>query len=760
MADDLLQQAAAQQQSPDAPVPLPTNPAGVILGAGAPPVQPQGGTVSAQPTVQQPTQAQPTPDQQIQAHHSAIGQAISHFAHALEGKQVNYVTDPQTGDVTSIVQPRKAGGFFRDLLLGAIAGGAAASEKVPEGSGGLVGLTRGAQAGLQVGPQQQVLRYSAAQSKGKEIQTANARQLEQAAIADDTVSSLNLGHFVGVHSAQELNQYNQSVNTVKESALQNGGQVAHLDGTVKNGEKGNGPAMMALVNAHPEIMVGPDGMHRAVFITHDLPDGTSHDGEKWTDADGQHPDWNANATVTLVDIPSAIWGKQLSLPNKTWNAAAGRDIAKGDPDKTSQGTFGSLFSLGLRSKKDILAARTERERGPRTEDEALEWTAAGEDADKTSPGYTLIQSRAKKGQAFLDAKEAEKKESKTAPLVDSPEKAQASLTDAQIALQNAQRANPKDPTIPALQQAVKDAQKRYDDQSNAAKKKNDESPKTLNEAAVSLANAKFADSQESTPETKKALAQAQAVYDGSVNAKKDELQAEYQTQLRLASGKADAERKAKEDYDRNLYQNVLASGDQTGWKPAANQLMTEQQFNAAKEKFADSILSKGEDTDKSYQMFQDAYNQYKAAGGKLPTGAQSMLALSTHLSTTFGNVKGSRVTKDMIQEHLGARSVPDNALVAVQRLVSGDVLSPKQWAAFNDLITDSRNKQWDNAVSNAHYRGLPADFLPEDRRVAPAAQPAAPQNQAAARQNRNAAPRTNTTPNQTTFDPSQFPKAQ
>jgi hypothetical protein len=481
MAGDLLQQAATQQQSPDAPVPLPTNPAGVILGAGAPPVQPQGETVSGQPTVQQPTQAQPTPDQQVQAHHSAIGQAITHFAHALEGKQVNYVTDPTTGDVTSVVQPRRPGGFFRDLLLGAIAGGAAASEKVPEGSGGLVGLTRGAQAGLQVGPQEQVRRYSAAMQKGKEVQQASARQLEQAAIADDTVSSLNLGHFVGVHSAQELNQYNSSVNTVKDQALNNGGQLAHLDGTVKNGEKGNGPAMMALVTAHPDIMVGPDGMHRAVFITHDLPDGTSHDGEKWTDADGQHPDWNANATVTLVDIPSAIWGKSLSLPNKTWNSAAGREIAKGDPDKTSQGTFGSLFSLGLRSKKDILAARTERERGPKDEDEATSWVAAAEDADKTSPDYAQIQSRSKKGQAFLDATAAEKeaeKKTKT-PLVDSPEKARAALTDAQLALQNAQRANPKDPDIPVLQQAVKDAQQRYSDQSKsatdiAAKKKSDE----------------------------------------------------------------------------------------------------------------------------------------------------------------------------------------------------------------------------------------------------------------------------------------------
>jgi hypothetical protein len=115
-------------------------------------------------------------------------------------------------------------------------------------------------------------------------------------------------------------------------------------------------------------------------------------------------------------------------------------------------------------------------------------------------------------------------------------------------------------------------------------------------------------------------------------AKKDELQAEYKTQLQLARGKADAEREAKENYDRDLYQSVLATGDQTGWAPKPNQLMTETQFNSAKEKFADRVPGKAQDTDKSFQMFQNAYGDFKAAKGKLPTGAQSMLALSTHLS--------------------------------------------------------------------------------------------------------------------------------
>ena len=48
----------------------------------------------------------------------------------------------------------------------------------------------------------------------------------------------------------------------------------------------------------------------------------------------------------------------------------------------------------------------------------------------------------------------------------------------------------------------------------------------------------------------------------------------------------------------------------------------------------------------------------------------------------------ARDTKDMIQEHLGARSVSDAATVAIQKLTNGDVLSPAQWSAFHDLISN------------------------------------------------------------------------
>jgi hypothetical protein len=121
--------------------------------------------------------------------------------------------------------------------------------------------------------------------------------------------------------------------------------------------------------------------------------------------------------------------------------------------------------------------------------------------------------------------------------------------------------------------------------------------------------------------------------------------------------------------------------------------------------------------EKSYEMMDNAYREYKdarAKGQELPTGAQSMVALSTHLSTTFGNVKGARITKDMIQEHLGARGISDRALVAMQRFTNGDVLSPDQWDAFHDLIKQSRQLSWDTATREADRKHVPINFLPDD----------------------------------------------
>lgn len=150
---------------------------------------------------------------------------------------------------------------------------------------------------------------------------------------------------------------------------------------------------------------------------------------------------------------------------------------------------------------------------------------------------------------------------------------------------------------------------------------------------------------------------------------------------------------------------VAMPGAAPGMVPAAVAGKIQQKTG----EFQKSYVDKAMGVEQSFNMMDQAYSEYvaaKAKGQELPTGAQSMLALSTHLATTFGNVKGSRVTKDMIQEHLGARSVSDQALVAIQRLTNGDVLSPEQWKAFHELIGQSRQFTWQNVVERGAEQHL------------------------------------------------------
>lgn len=188
-----------------------------------------------------------------------------------------------------------------------------------------------------------------------------------------------------------------------------------------------------------------------------------------------------------------------------------------------------------------------------------------------------------------------------------------------------------------------------------------------------------------------------------------------------AYSKAYAQKTARDAADKAGYQSQ-ATGDVTGWTPPANSSMSEQQFNAANTKFVSGAYAKAQDTEKGYQMFQTAYNDR----GNATTGAQSMLALSQHLANTFGNVKGARITKDMIQEHLGARSISDDAVAATNKLVNGDRLSENQWTAFHGLINDARGLTWKNTIQQAHALGVPIKqgMLPDD--VVPAKAGSAP----------------------------------
>jgi hypothetical protein len=353
------------------------------------------------------------------------------------------------------------------LVASAIIGGAAGAD-APRGSGPLGGFAKGGAAALQAQQerqaQQQSDRKAQATAQSQDQMRQEQNNLAQGAIAHDTLSSLNLGHHLDFHNDDELSTLNNSVQVVKNAALKNGGVVAAIP---NNGKPGNGPDLMAKYNSDPLIMQGGDGTHRIPFMSYSTA-GLQHKDGRWVDETGQPPDWNTRATVTLVDVPNAVWHRSISLTNQNANDVAGYAITKGKPTDTVSTTFGSLFSMGLKNKSDLIAARNDLYRAPQNENEAL---ALKTEADKVNSDPNapedLKRRAAIKGpmaDKFLEGVASQKSADKGGP------KAPTNLDQAASALTAARIADTKNSTTDT-KQAVKDAQQFYDSMLNAEKDK-------------------------------------------------------------------------------------------------------------------------------------------------------------------------------------------------------------------------------------------------------------------------------------------------
>jgi hypothetical protein len=124
-----------------------------------------------------------------------------------------------------------------------------------------------------------------------------------------------------------------------------------------------------------------------------------------------------------------------------------------------------------------------------------------------------------------------------------------------------------------------------------------------------------------------------------------------------------------------------------------------QQFNQIDREF----IKPAADIELSYQKFLDAYKDYK---GGAKSGAPSMQALAQHLASTIGSVKGMRGGEQILNQHVGARSVGDTLSVYAQKLSTGNALSANQWNDFKSMITASRRFAWGNAATQASGIGV------------------------------------------------------
>lgn len=128
--------------------------------------------------------------------------------------------------------------------------------------------------------------------------------------------------------------------------------------------------------------------------------------------------------------------------------------------------------------------------------------------------------------------------------------------------------------------------------------------------------------------------------------------------------------------------------------------------------FNKDYVKPSEDTERAYQMYQDAMKAYNS--GDTKTGAATMMALAQHIGTTFGQTKGSKQTRDLINDHKNAIGIIDKIERFGNHLLRGDELSASQMKEFGDLIGNFRKLSWQTAVKEGKRANQDIDFLPPD----------------------------------------------
>lgn len=183
---------------------------------------------------------------------------------------------------------------------------------------------------------------------------------------------------------------------------------------------------------------------------------------------------------------------------------------------------------------------------------------------------------------------------------------------------------------------------------------------------------------------------------------------------RTAAENAQSYADADKDHAEALLDQAksASAGTDVDWGPGG-----EKGFNSWHDKNVTPALG----SERTYRLASDVYNEYqqlRAKGKDFPAGAQSVQMLSYHMANTFGNVKGARITKDLIAKHMGARSISDSALVAIQKITNGDQLSPSQWDAYFSLVGQNRNETWRGVLDDAQALGRPLEYIafPKDLR--------------------------------------------
>jgi hypothetical protein len=347
------------------------------LAAPAPPDVPvqQSPTPDQIPMQPQPQASQPqapavpasvSPAQAELVHHSIMGRAVQALVHAAHGNETSYQVNPQTGAMEQTVTKAPASTFFKNLVLGALIGGAVGTAN--KGQGGFAGgFTSGGAAAAQAiqgrAAAQDLQRRAQAQTEFNNQGTARKRT------EDETLHLAQVSHInaliTGLHqhyfqlSQEEVDKKNAASRAYQKSLVDAGASPVKLSIDGNPLDTVSADKFAAAVVKDPTLLNAPDGSARHFVDTTDLSE-LHFDGGQWVDDSGNPVNMSASTSIKAYDLPTNTFKKPSQVSGKLINQARGAKIV--DDDRTYSVTpegMSALYTLNLKDQNE--RARTKHQ---------------------------------------------------------------------------------------------------------------------------------------------------------------------------------------------------------------------------------------------------------------------------------------------------------------------------------------------------------------------------------------------------------------
>jgi hypothetical protein len=261
------------------------------------------------------------------AHHANLGKLAESI---FSGSTINYVPDPQTGQIVPVQQKQAPGQLFRSILGGAMLGMAAGS-KAHDFAGG---FGAGGEAVIQQRQQQDQQRYARAQNQLEN--TNRVREIDQRQqqieieTANSHVQAEKFARELDTHSPEAINTANDNYSKKQDFLIEHKAKPAQIviGGKDWNGTPGNAEKFYQTFNANPDKFAAPTGYQRVESLHIDTngltykPD--EHGMGHWVDKDGNPVDMDNRTTITFYDTPNQDYDTPVR-----YSAA---DLQKMNPD--------------------------------------------------------------------------------------------------------------------------------------------------------------------------------------------------------------------------------------------------------------------------------------------------------------------------------------------------------------------------------------------------------------------------------------------